>query len=99
MNRSTSSNELYRCDLEGIECHTDYHELAVRPQAVEQLGHGFRAWSCRQNHLGAAQFSQLLCRIRRFAVDIHARPKFLREGPSFRPAPDRCDVITKLVRE
>ena len=32
---STSSNELYRCDLKGIESHTYYHQLAVGLEAVE----------------------------------------------------------------
>ncbi len=75
------------------------HELAVRPQTVDQLGHRFRAWGCRQNHLRAAQFLQFLCCVRRFAVDVHARSEFLCERCVFGPASDSRDLITKLVRE
>ena len=99
LNRSTSSNELYRCDLDGIKCHTDHHELAVRPQTVDQLRHRFRTRSCRQNYLRAAQLLQFLSGVGRFAVDVHARSEFLCECRVFGSAPDRRDLITKLVRE
>src|SRR6202030_4178730 len=98
-NGSTSRNELYRGDLNGIKCRTDHHELAVRAQAVEDLGHGFRAWGCRQNYLRATQFLQFLRCVRRFAVDVHARSKFLCERRVFRAARDRSDLIAKFVRE
>ena len=38
-------------------------------------------------------------RVRRFAVDVHARSEFLRERRIFGPAPDRRDLVSKLVRE
>lgn len=47
LNRSASGNELYRCDLNGIKCHADHYELAVRPQTVDQFGHRLGAWGCR----------------------------------------------------
>src|SRR5207302_11461403 len=55
LNRSTSTDQLYRCDLNGIECGADHHEFAVWTQTVDQLGHGFRAWGCRQNYPCAAE--------------------------------------------
>jgi len=65
LNASASTNELHRCDPDGIKCHTHQHELAVRPQPVDQFGHRFRAWRCRQNDLCAAQFLQCLYGVRR----------------------------------
>src|SRR3984885_5960720 len=99
LNRSTSIDELYRCDLNRIEGRNDHYELAIRPQAVDQFGHGFRARGCRYNHACAAQLLQSLYRVDRRAVDVYVRSKFRCQPRIFRPAPDRHDVITKLVRE
>ena len=73
--------------------------LPFGPRPSNQLGHRFRAWGCRENDLCAAQFLQCLCCVRRFAIDVHARSEFLCERRVFRPAPDRRDLIAKLVRE
>jgi hypothetical protein len=61
LNRFTSGNKLYRGDLDAIHCRADYHELGVRTQAIDQLGHRFRAGGCREYYLCAAQFLQ--CRL------------------------------------
>ena len=42
---------------------------------------------------------QFLCCVRRFAIDVHARSEFLCERRIFGPAPDRRDLVAKLVRE
>src|SRR5207245_9394101 len=55
LKRSTFTDQLYRCDLNGVECGADHHEFAVWTQTVDQLGHGFRAWGCRQNYPCAAE--------------------------------------------
>jgi len=99
LNSSTSRNELYRCDLNGIKRRTYYHELAVRPRPLISSDIAFEPWSCRQNYLCAAQFLQFLRRVRRFAIDVHARSEFLCERRVFGPAPNGRDLITKLVCE
>src|SRR5208282_2151664 len=99
LNRSTSSNELYRRDLNGIESRTYSNKFAVRSQTVDQLGHRFRAWGCRQNYPCAAHLLQGLHCVRRFAVDVYARPELPCQRRVFRPPPDRRHLITKLVRE
>ena len=100
LNRSTSSNELYRRDLNGIECRTDHHELAVRPQTVDQLGHRFRAWGRRQNHLCAAQFlamppprSSICCRCTRSLRVFLRAPRFRTRARSPRPYNQTCSRI------
>ena len=40
LNGFASGNELYRRDLNRVERGADYHEFAVRPETVDQLGHG-----------------------------------------------------------
>src|SRR5207247_11075469 len=42
LNRSTSTDQLYRCKLNGIECSTAHPTFAVRTQTVEPLGRGVR---------------------------------------------------------
>ncbi|SPE28870.1 hypothetical protein SBA2_410053 [Acidobacteriia bacterium SbA2] len=99
LDASTSNNELYWRDLNGIKCHPHHHQLAVRPQTVDQLRHGFRTWGCRQNDLCAAQFLQFARSVGRFAIDVHVRSEFLCECGISGSATDRRDFISKLVGE
>src|SRR6266496_3691443 len=99
LNRSTSADELYRCDLNGIKCRTDHHELSIWPQPVDQLGHRFRVWGRGQDDLCPAQLLQFLCCVRRFAVDVDARSELLCERRVLRPARDGRHLVTKLVCE
>src|SRR6266852_187091 len=95
---STSGNELYRCDLNGIECRTDHNQLTVRRQAVDQLGHRFGARSCCQDYLRAPEFLQFLRCVGRTAIDVDIRTKLLCEIRIFGIASNRRDLVTELIR-
>ena len=97
MNRSAPSDELNRRDFNGIESRTYDHELAVRPQAVDEVGHRFRARGCRQNDLCATQFLQFGCRVCCSAVDIHLRSEFLCKRGVFGSSPDGGNLVAKLA--
>ena len=63
LNRSTSRNELYRCNLNGIKCCPDDHELAFGPN-IDQLGNRFESALSRECMCATSlAISLQLCRL------------------------------------
>src|SRR3989441_1021668 len=99
LNASASGNELNRCDLDGIHRRAHHQQPAIHSQPVDQLRPGFGPWRRRQDHLCSAQLLQLLCCVRRFAINVPARAGFLCQRRVSRPASDGRDLVAKLARE